>query len=189
MTDAPGPSGVDGTGATIRESEIPMTDAPQVLIVMGSESDLSVMEKASAVLDQLSVPSETRIMSAHRTPALVAELASEAAGRGVKVIIAGAGAAAALPGVVAAHTSLPVIGVPIDATPLNGVDALYAIVQMPSGVPVATVSIDGATNAAVLAAQILALQDTALGERLAQMSEKRRESVMESDRRVHGEAQ
>ena len=164
-------------------------DLALVSIVMGSESDLDVMRKAADVLERLEIGHEIRIMSAHRTPELVGEYASGAAGRGVKVMIAGAGAAAALPGVVAAHTSLPVIGVPINATPLNGVDALYSIVQMPSGVPVATVSIDGATNAAVLAAQILALQDPAIGDRLEQMTEERRAGVIESDRRVHREAQ
>lgn len=164
-------------------------DRPQVSILMGSESDLNVMQKAADVLQRLEIAHEIRIMSAHRTPDVVAEHASGAARREVKVIIAGAGAAAALPGVIAAHTSLPVIGVPIDATPLKGVDALYAIVQMPSGVPVATVSIDGATNAAVLAAQIIALQDPAVGDRLNQMMEERRAGVIESDRRVHEEAQ
>ena len=159
-----------------------------VAIVMGSESDLGVMRKAADVLEKLGIGHEIRIMSAHRTPDLVGEWACEAADRGIKVIIAGAGAAAALPGVVAAHTSLPVIGVPIDATALSGVDALYAIVQMPSGVPVATVSIDGATNAGVLAAQILALQDEEIAERLENMTAERRAGVIDSDRRVHGEA-
>lgn len=164
------------------------TGSPLVSIVMGSESDLGVMRKAADLLDKLEVANELRIMSAHRTPDIVAEYISGAAERGVKVIIAGAGAAAALPGVVAAHTRLPVIGVPIDATPLKGVDALYSIVQMPSGVPVATVSIDGATNAGMLAAQILALGDSALGERIERISQERREGVIESDRRAQQEA-
>ncbi len=164
-------------------------DAVPVSIVMGSDSDLDVMTKGADLLDQLGIAHEVRIMSAHRTPDLVSEYAGGAKARGVKVIIAGAGAAAALPGVIAAHTDLPVIGVPIDATPLKGVDALYSMAQMPSGVPVATVSIDGAKNAAALAARILALQDPTIAERLEAMTAEKRTSVIENDRRVHGEAQ
>ncbi|MED5413467.1 MAG: 5-(carboxyamino)imidazole ribonucleotide mutase [Candidatus Latescibacterota bacterium] len=126
---------------------------------MGSPSDQGVMDKAVAVLDELGITHETVISSAHRNPERTATWASEAAGRGIKVIIAGAGLAAALPGVVAAHTTVPVIGVPIASGALNGVDSLYSIVQMPPGVPVATVGIDNSRNAAVLAGQILALQD------------------------------
>ena len=128
-------------------------------IIMGSPSDQGVMDKAVAVLDELGITHETVISSAHRNPERTATWASEAAGRGIKVIIAGAGLAAALPGVVAAHTTVPVIGVPIASGALNGVDSLYSIVQMPPGVPVATVGIDNSRNAAVLAGQILALQD------------------------------
>jgi phosphoribosylaminoimidazole carboxylase PurE protein len=117
------------------------------------------MDKAVAVLDELGITHETVVSSAHRNPERTATWASEAAGRGIKVIIAGAGLAAALPGVVAAHTTVPVIGVPIASGALNGVDSLYSIVQMPPGVPVATVGIDNSRNAAVLAGQILALQD------------------------------
>jgi phosphoribosylaminoimidazole carboxylase PurE protein len=135
-------------------------------IVMGSASDRDVMEKASATLDQFGVPCEVRVISAHRQPQECAEYARTAAQRGLKLIIAGAGAAAALPGVLAAHTTLPVIGVPIAASALNGVDALFAIVQMPSGVPVATVGIGGAANAALLAVEILALSDAGLAARL-----------------------
>ncbi|MBD3292721.1 MAG: 5-(carboxyamino)imidazole ribonucleotide mutase [Armatimonadia bacterium] len=164
-------------------------EQPLVSIVMGSESDLGVMRKCADLLDDLGVPHEVRIMSAHRTPDLVAEYASGAAERGLKVIIAGAGAAAALPGVVAAHTQLPVIGVPVDATALRGVDALYAIVQMPSGVPVATVGIDGSKNAAVLAARILALQDEEVGRSLDAMTSERAANVLETDKRVREEAQ
>ncbi|MGI5818872.1 MAG: 5-(carboxyamino)imidazole ribonucleotide mutase [Armatimonadota bacterium] len=164
-------------------------DAPLVSIVMGSDSDLDVMRNCADLLADLGVPHELRIMSAHRTPDVVAEYASGAAERGLKVLIAGAGAAAALPGVVAAHTHLPVIGVPIDATALRGVDALYAIVQMPSGVPVATVGIDGAKNAAVLAARIIALQDDAVARKLAEMSRERAANVLEADKRVREEAQ
>ena len=159
---------------------------PLVGIIMGSESDLDTMEPCRATLTQLGIECEVRIGSAHRTPDLVGKWASSASERGLKVLIAGAGAAAALPGVVAAHTSLPVIGVPIDATPLRGVDALYAIVQMPSGVPVATMSINGAKNAAVLAAQILALTDEALAARLADMSSANREKVQAADKRISG---
>lgn len=131
----------------------------QVGIIMGSPSDQGVMDKAVAVLDELGITHETVVSSAHRNPERTATWASEAAGRGIKVIIAGAGLAAALPGVVAAHTTVPVIGVPIASGALNGVDSLYSIVQMPPGVPVATVGIDNSRNAAVLAGQILALQD------------------------------
>ncbi len=128
-------------------------------IIMGSPSDQGVMDKAVAVLDELGITHETVVSSAHRNPERTATWASGAAGRGIKVIIAGAGLAAALPGVVAAHTTVPVIGVPIASGALNGVDSLYSIVQMPPGVPVATVGIDNSRNAAVLAGQILALQD------------------------------
>ncbi|MEA3402631.1 MAG: 5-(carboxyamino)imidazole ribonucleotide mutase [Armatimonadota bacterium] len=163
--------------------------APLVGIVMGSESDLEVMRPCAELLSELGVAYEMRVMSAHRTPDLVAEWASGAAERGLKVVIAGAGAAAALPGCLAAQTTLPVIGVPIDATALRAVDALYSMVQMPSGVPVATVSIDGATNAAVLAARILAIEDAELAGRLEEMTAACRAEVIETDRRVHGEAQ
>lgn len=161
----------------------------QVGIVMGSESDLEVMRPCAEQLRDLGVTCEVRIMSAHRTPEAVAAWAGGAADRGLRVLIAGAGAAAALPGVVAAHTALPVIGVPIDATPLRGVDALYAIVQMPSGVPVATVGINNAKNAAVLAARILALGDAGLAARLQKMADAGRAKVETSDRRVREEAQ
>jgi len=163
--------------------------APLVGVVMGSASDLDVMRTCTDLLAELGVAHEVRIMSAHRTPEAVAAWASGAAERGLRVLIAGAGAAAALPGVVAAHSHLPVIGVPIDATALRGVDALYAIVQMPSGVPVATVGIDGAKNAAVLAARILALQDDALAQHLEAMSSDSRAQVEAADQRVREEAQ
>ncbi|NKB67771.1 MAG: 5-(carboxyamino)imidazole ribonucleotide mutase [Candidatus Latescibacteria bacterium] len=128
-------------------------------MIMGSKSDEETMRKGGEVLDQLGIGYEMVVSSAHRNPDRTAEWAKGAAGRGLQVLIAGAGLAAALPGVVAAHTTLPVIGVPIASGPLNGVDALYAIVQMPPGVVVATVGIDNARNAAILAAQILALSD------------------------------
>jgi 5-(carboxyamino)imidazole ribonucleotide mutase len=140
--------------------------AAAVGIIMGSDSDLPVMEKAVGVLDRFGIESEIEVMSAHRKPARVTEYATSAADRGLKVIIAGAGLAAHLPGVVAAHTPLPVIGVPLYQEGLAGADALYAIVQMPPGVPVATVAIGGAKNAAVLAAQIIATGDEALAAKL-----------------------
>lgn len=138
---------------------------PLVSIIMGSTSDLPVMEKAAKFLDELEVPFEMNALSAHRTPAEVEKFAREAEGRGLRVIIAGAGMAAALPGVIAAQTTLPVIGVPIKGM-LDGLDALLSIVQMPPGIPVATVGVNGAQNAAVLACEMLALADPALAERM-----------------------
>jgi 5-(carboxyamino)imidazole ribonucleotide mutase len=128
-------------------------------IIMGSTSDAAVMEKANTILEELGIGYESVVSSAHRNPDRTATWARDAAGRGLQVLIAGAGMSAALPGVVAAHTILPVVGVPIASGALNGVDALYSIVQMPPGIPVATVGIDNARNAALLAAAILALQD------------------------------
>lgn len=141
---------------------------PLVGILMGSESDRPRMEGASKVLEELEVPHEVHVMSAHRTPDAVATYAGEAAERGIRVLIAGAGMAAHLAGAVAARTILPVIGVPLDGSPLSGLDALLATVQMPPGIPVATVAIGnaGAKNAGFLAAQIIALQDEALASRL-----------------------
>ena len=131
----------------------------RVGIIMGSKSDEPVMKKAADVLDELGIGYETLVCSAHRNPDRTAAYARDAAEHGLRVIIAGAGLAAALPGVLAAHTTLPIIGVPIASGALNGVDSLYAIVQMPPGIPVATVGIDNARNAAVLAAEMLALSD------------------------------
>ncbi|MDE6396757.1 MAG: 5-(carboxyamino)imidazole ribonucleotide mutase [Muribaculaceae bacterium] len=138
---------------------------PLVSIIMGSTSDLPVVEKAAKFLEQMEVPFEMHALSAHRTPHEVEEFATTARDRGIKVIIAAAGMAAALPGVIAALTPVPVIGVPISST-LEGRDALLAIVQMPPGIPVATVGIDGAQNAAILATQIIALADGQIAERL-----------------------
>ncbi len=138
---------------------------PLVSIIMGSTSDLPVMEDAAKILNDLKVPFEMNALSAHRTPEKVEEFATTAASRGVKVIIAGAGMAAHLPGVIAAMTPLPVIGVPIKAS-LDGLDALLAIVQMPPGIPVATVAINGARNAAILAAQMIATGDKELMDKL-----------------------
>lgn len=140
--------------------------SPSVGILVGSRSDLPVMEKCTARLEDLGIDHELEVLSAHRTPEAVAEYVASAPGRGVKVFICAAGMAAHLAGAVAARTNLPVIGIPISAGPLNGFDALLATVQMPSGVPVATVAVNGAANAGVLAAQILALSDNELAERM-----------------------
>jgi phosphoribosylaminoimidazole carboxylase PurE protein len=139
---------------------------PLVGVVMGSDSDLPIMLEAVKVLDTLEIPFEVTVSSAHRSPERSAEYAATAASRGLKVIIAGAGLAAHLAGVMASKTSLPVIGVPISAGPLKGLDSLLSTVQMPPGVPVATVGLDAARNAGLLAAQILAVSDPALAERL-----------------------
>ncbi len=139
---------------------------PLVSIIMGSTSDLPVMEKACKLLDELQIPFEVNALSAHRTPEAVEEFARTASERGLKVIIAGAGMAAALPGVIAASTTLPVIGVPIKGM-LDGLDAMLSIIQMPPGIPVATVGVNGAQNAAILAVQMLALSDGAIAQRLA----------------------
>ena len=152
---------------------------PQVLILMGSDSDAPVMQAAVDTLKEFGITSEMTVASAHRSPARVMKLVDEAPGRGVKVFIVGAGAAAHLGGVVAAHTILPVIGVPIDSSALKGMDALLSTVQMPPGVPVATVSIGkpGATNAAVLAAQILAVGDPGMARKLDDYKKKLAEKV------------
>ena len=150
-----------------------------VLILMGSDSDAPVMQGAVDILNELQIPCEMTVASAHRSPERVMRLVSEAPGRGVKLFIVGAGAAAHLAGVVAAHSTLPVIGVPIDSSALKGWDALLSTVQMPPGVPVATVSIGkpGATNAGVLAGQILALADSAIADRLIVYKKKLAEKV------------
>jgi phosphoribosylaminoimidazole carboxylase PurE protein len=157
-----------------------------VLILMGSDSDAPVMQGAVDILRELGIGCEMTVASAHRSPERVMRLVGEAPGRGVRVFIVGAGAAAHLAGVVAAHTTMPVIGVPIDSSALNGLDALLSTVQMPPGVPVATVSIGkpGATNAGVLAAQILALSDTAIAGRLADYKKKLAEKVEQAAMRV-----
>ncbi len=153
--------------------------APMVSVIMGSDSDFAVMRDAALALRALNVTYETRIVSAHRTPDHMATFAKDAKGRGVQVIIAGAGGAAHLPGMIAAYTTLPVIGVPIASrNSIAGVDALLSIAQMPSGVPVATVAIGGATNAGLLAAQILALSDPLLAQRLTTHRAELREGVL-----------
>lgn len=139
----------------------------KVAVVMGSANDRPKMAPALEILESFGVEATEHALSAHRTPQLVAELASGAREAGYGVLICGAGMAAALPGVVAAHTTLPVIGVPLSGSAIGGVDALYAIVQMPRGVPVATVAVDGAANAGLLAVEMLALDDPALADKLA----------------------
>ena len=140
---------------------------PEVGIIMGSDSDLKIMKEAALILEELQVQYELTVVSAHRTPLRMVEYAQSARGRGLKVIIAGAGGAAHLPGMVASLTSLPVIGVPVKSSnSIDGWDSVLSILQMPSGVPVATVALDGARNAGILAAQILGTSDSALGQRL-----------------------
>lgn len=159
---------------------------PIVSIIMGSTSDLPVMEKAAKLLDEMHVPFEMNALSAHRTPEAVEEFAKNAANRGIKVIIAAAGMAAALPGVIAANTTLPVIGVPIKGSVLDGVDALYSIIQMPPGIPVATVAINGAMNAAILAVQMLALSDTELTAKFADYKTGLKQKIVKANEELKG---
>ena len=153
----------------------------RVAIIMGSDSDLTVVSEAFKTLRMLGIDFEAHIISAHRTPYAAAEFAANAAQNNFGVIIAAAGKAAHLAGVLAAHTILPVIGIPIKSSTLDGMDALLSTVQMPSGVPVATVAIDGAQNAAILAAQILALSDEQLSDKLAEMKDQMAASVSEKE--------
>ena len=153
---------------------------PLVSIIMGSTSDLPVMEKAARLLEEMQVPFEMNALSAHRTPAEVEVFAAGAQGRGLRVIIAGAGMAAALPGVIAASTTLPVIGVPIKGM-LDGLDALLSIVQMPPGIPVATVGVNGAQNAAILAVEMLALGDEGLAARLSAYKTNLKEKIVKAN--------
>lgn len=147
---------------------------------MGSTSDLPVMEKAAKFLDEMEIPFEMNALSAHRTPDEVEQFAREAEGRGVRVIIAGAGMAAALPGVIAASTTLPVIGVPIKGM-LDGLDAMLSIIQMPPGIPVATVGVNGALNAAILAAEMMALSDEALAAKLKVYKQGLKEKIVKAN--------
>lgn len=151
---------------------------PQIGIIMGSDSDLPVMEKAAEVLKEMGIGYEMEISSAHRLPEKTAEYARGARGRGIEVIIAGAGMAAHLAGVIASHTTIPVIGVPLKSGALNGVDALYSTVQMPAGIPVATVAIDGAKNAAYLACSILSIKYPEIAGKLEAYREKTRKELM-----------
>ncbi|KOS71440.1 N5-carboxyaminoimidazole ribonucleotide mutase [Lysinibacillus contaminans] len=155
---------------------------PKIGVIMGSSSDWETMKHACDILDELQVPYEKKVVSAHRTPDLMFEYAEAARGRGIQVIIAGAGGAAHLPGMVAAKTTLPVIGVPVQSRALNGLDSLLSIVQMPGGVPVATVAIGkaGATNAGLLAAQILSITDAELANILDARREMTKQQVLES---------
>ena len=165
-----------------------MTDL-RVGIIMGSDSDLPVMREAAAILQEFGVPYEMTIVSAHRTPTRLFEYAKSARERGLRVIIAGAGGAAHLPGMAAAITELPVIGVPVKSSTLNGQDSLLSIVQMPAGVPVATVAINGAKNAGILAAQILGIADSQLLERVTQYKSELEAMVMEKVARLAADQQ
>jgi 5-(carboxyamino)imidazole ribonucleotide mutase len=160
------------------------SSCPPVAVVMGSDSDLPTMQPAVAMLERLGVAAEVRVLSAHRTPLEMVAFAQAAAGRGFKVIIAGAGGAAHLPGMVASLTTLPVIGVPVQTRALSGVDSLHSIVQMPAGIPVATVAIGNGANAGLLAAQILATADAALAERVAAYRAELHDQVVAKDSRL-----
>lgn len=161
----------------------------KVAILMGSDSDFGVMSKAVSVLKEFEIPVEVHVYSAHRTPEKVAEFASKAKDNGFGVIIAGAGMAAALAGVVAGHTTLPVIGVPLKSNALEGVDALLSTVMMPSGIPVATVAIDGSKNAAYLAAQILAVGDEELAKKVLEIRQKQSAAVLVKDQELQEKVQ
>lgn len=161
----------------------------KVAILMGSDSDFGVMSKAVSVLKEFEIPVEVHVYSAHRTPEKVAEFASNAKDNGFGVIIAGAGMAAALAGVVAGHTTLPVIGVPLKSNALEGVDALLSTVMMPSGIPVATVAIDGSKNAAYLAAQILAISDEELAKNVLENRQKQSAAVLVKDQELQEKVQ
>jgi len=153
---------------------------PKVSIIMGSTSDLPVMEGAAKVLNELKIPFEMHALSAHRTPEKVEEFAKTASSRGIRVIIAGAGMAAHLPGVIASMTHIPIIGVPIKSS-LDGMDALLAIVQMPPGIPVATVAINGAQNAGILAAQMLSIADEELNTRIIAFKENLKNKILKAN--------
>ena len=161
-----------------------MVSAKKVAVIMGSDSDFPTVSAAIKRLKSFEIPFEVHVMSAHRTPQAAAEFSSNAKNSGFGVIIAAAGKAAHLAGVLAAHTTLPVIGIPIKSSTLDGLDALLATVQMPSGIPVATVAIDGADNAAILAAQILAVSDEALAEKLTVMKQQMAAGVEKKDQAI-----
>ena len=158
--------------------------APVVGVVMGSDSDLPVMQSAVDILGELGIAHEVRVTSAHRTPDEMIQYGKDAAGRGIQVIIAGAGGAAHLPGMLASVTILPVIGVPVRTSALSGMDSLLSIVQMPRGVPVATVAVDNAMNAGLLAARILALTDPELATKVAARTEEMKQMALDADKRV-----
>ena len=159
----------------------------KVAVIMGSDSDFAVVKAAVEQLKQLEIPCEVRVMSAHRTPRQACEFSAQARENGFGVIIAAAGKAAHLAGVLAAHTTLPVIGIPIKSSTMDGLDSLLSTVQMPKGVPVATVAIDGAANAAYLAAQMLGITDEAVAARLEDMKKRMTEEVLEADRQLQAE--
>jgi 5-(carboxyamino)imidazole ribonucleotide mutase len=167
---------------------IAMSEQKKVAVIMGSDSDFPVVSAAVKKLKSFGIPVETHVMSAHRTPQAAAAFSASAESNGFGVIIAAAGKAAHLAGVLAAGTTLPVIGIPMKSSTLDGLDALLATVQMPSGIPVATVAIDGAENAAILAAQILALSDSALADKLKKMKKQMAEKVAAKDRAIQEEA-
>ena len=176
---------VGETMAVSPESDVTAPSlSARVAVVMGSDSDLPTMEPAAAILRQLGVTVEVRVLSAHRTPLEMVAFAEQARGRGFRVIVAGAGGAAHLPGMVAALTTLPVIGVPVQSRALSGVDSLHSIVQMPAGIPVATVAIGGGLNAGLLAAQILASSDDDLTQRLADYRSSLHDAVVAKDARL-----
>lgn len=158
---------------------------PQVGIVMGSDSDLEVMSRAAKILDELKIPYETLILSAHRAPEETANYAKNAKGKGLKVIIAGAGGAAALPGTIAALAPIPVIGVPIETKALSGIDSLFSIVSMPPGVPVATVGINSAKNAGILAAQIIGIADDKTSKKVILYKGKIKEEVLDKNKKLN----
>lgn len=162
-----------------------MSDTKKVAVIMGSDSDFPVVKKAVEVLKEFDVPFELRVMSAHRAASAVAEFSENAKANGFGVIIAAAGKAAHLAGAIAGKSTLPVIGIPVKSSTLDGLDALLATVQMPSGVPVATVAIDGAANAAYLAIQMLAINDEGLAQKLLDLKNKQYESCMAADKRVN----
>lgn len=160
---------------------------PLVSIIMGSTSDMKVMEAAAKYLEEMQIPFEVNALSAHRTPEKVAEFAKGAAGRGIKVIIAGAGGAAHLPGVIAASTNLPVIGVPIrSSNSIEGLDSILSILQMPSGIPVATMALDGAKNAAIFAVQILSLSDAAIREKSERFKSELADKIAKANNELKG---
>ena len=164
-----------------------MEEKPVVGIIMGSDSDLPVMSEAAKILEEFGVAHEVKIVSAHRTPDLMNDYAKSAAGNGLKVIIAGAGGSAHLPGMTASHTTLPVIGVPVKTSNLDGMDSLLSIVQMPPGIPVATVSINGAKNAGLLAVRILAASEDGLSEKLSEYMKNLEGLVLEKSEKLNTE--
>ena len=161
-----------------------MSEKIKVGIVMGSDSDLPIMKEAADFLEEFDINYEMRVISAHRTPDLAHEYAAEAVEKGMKVIIAGAGKAAHLPGVLASYTPIPVIGVPVKTSTLGGADSLYSMVQMPSGVPVATVALNGAQNAAILALQIMAAGDKSLQQEVIKYKEQLKEESLQKDKNL-----